>query len=116
MVRKLNEEAVSPVIAVILMVAITVVLAATVFVLVSDIGSQTVKQAPQMSFRDDQEQDTVTVVQVSRPMTWGDLAVTGCTAPAATEAVDPGDQLTACGGRVTVSHRVSGTLLYEKSF
>lgn len=116
MVRKLNEEAVSPVIAVILMVAITVVLAATVFVLVADISGNTAKQAPQISWRDDQEADTVTVVQVSNPTTWGQLVVVGCTAPAPGDAVDPGDQLTACSGRVTISHQASGTLLYEKSF
>lgn len=48
-----EEEAVSPVIAVILMVAITVVLAATVFVLVSDLGGDVGKTGPKLSIVSD---------------------------------------------------------------
>lgn len=48
-----NEEAVSPVIGVILMVAITVVLAAVVFVLVSDLGGDSgVPEFPQADSED----------------------------------------------------------------
>jgi flagellin-like protein len=43
-----DEEAVSPVIAVILMVAITVVLAATVFVLVNELGQNVGNTGPQL--------------------------------------------------------------------
>ncbi|HET6399612.1 MAG TPA: type IV pilin N-terminal domain-containing protein [Candidatus Thermoplasmatota archaeon] len=47
---KANEEAVSPVIGVILMVAITVVLAAVVFVLVTRLAGNSNDAAPQISF------------------------------------------------------------------
>jgi archaeal type IV pilus assembly protein PilA len=47
---KANEEAVSPVIGVILMVAITVVLAAVVFVLVTRLAGNNNDAAPQISF------------------------------------------------------------------
>lgn len=49
----MDEEAVSPVIAVILMVAITVVLAATVFVLVSDLGGDVGQSSPKMQLVSD---------------------------------------------------------------
>jgi flagellin-like protein len=113
---KMNDEAVSPVIAVILMVAITVVLAATVFVLVSDIGNNTTGSAPELSFREDQEADTLTVIKAESGLTWASFTVSGCTAPADAESVDAGDQLTACSGRVTVSHDASNTLVYEGTF
>lgn len=64
------DEAVSPVIAVILMVAITVVLAATVFVLVSDIGSNTSKNAPQMGWSDDETNDKWSVSQAPNQVGW----------------------------------------------
>ena len=48
-----EEEAVSPVIAVILMVAITVVLAATVFVLVNDLGKNVGQTGPSLGLVSD---------------------------------------------------------------
>ncbi len=70
-----EEEAVSPVIAVILMVAITVVLAATVFVLVSDIGGQTGSAAPSISFSADEGQDRLSVNQAGQNADWNRLTV-----------------------------------------
>src|ERR1051325_10433853 len=70
-----DEEAVSPVIAVILMVAITVVLAATVFVLVSDIGSKTQKNAPQIGWADDEVGDKMTVSQAPAQVFWHDMQI-----------------------------------------
>ena len=64
------DEAVSPVIAVILMVAITVVLAATVFVLVSDIGSQSAKSAPQIGWSDDETNDRWQINQAPTQVDW----------------------------------------------
>jgi flagellin-like protein len=69
------DEAVSPVIAVILMVAITVVLAATVFVLVSDIGSNTQQQGPQMGWTTDESADTFSVSQAPNQVLWKDFEV-----------------------------------------
>ncbi|HUR62116.1 MAG TPA: type IV pilin [Candidatus Thermoplasmatota archaeon] len=51
---KANDEAVSPVIGVILMVAITVVLAAVVFVLVSNLSKGANTASPQVAFTKDE--------------------------------------------------------------
>src|SRR5688500_3796114 len=64
------DDAVSPVIAVILMVAITVVLAATVFVLVSDIGGNTGSAAPQISWNPDEGNDRLSVNTASQNADW----------------------------------------------
>ena len=56
-----DEDAVSPVIAVILMVAITVVLAATVFVLVSDIGKNAGQAPMNMGITNSETDDNLVV-------------------------------------------------------
>lgn len=71
-----TDEAVSPVIAVILMVAITVVLAATVFVLVSDIGSQTGKTAPAFSLTQDETLDRLSISSAASGADWNRLELT----------------------------------------
>lgn len=70
----LADDAVSPVIAVILMVAITVVLAATVFVLVSDIGSNQ-KSGPTVSLRTDETNDRVIVDSGASNADWQRIQV-----------------------------------------
>lgn len=67
---KNDTQAVSPIIAVILMVAITVVLAATVFVLVSDIGNNV--NAPNGVLNANKEEDTdrVSIVSVGDGLDW----------------------------------------------
>ena len=74
------DEAVSPVIAVILMVAITVVLAATVFVLVSDIGSNTSQQGPQMGWAESEPDDEFTITQGPSQVNWDEFEIK-CSAP-----------------------------------
>lgn len=69
------DEAVSPVIAVILMVAITVVLAATVFVLVSDIGSQTQTTQPAVSWTMDEIADRWEIAQAPNQVAWAGYSV-----------------------------------------
>src|SRR5687767_3704005 len=59
---KADEEAVSPVVGVILMVAITVVLAAVVFVLVNQLGGASEK-APDMGFTKDNSGATISVIK-----------------------------------------------------
>lgn len=110
-----DERAVSPVIAVILMVAITVVLAATVFVLVSDIGTQ--PAGPQVSFVRDNAAKSLTVSGVSDGVyEWGEFVIQGCTAPAGNDTVSAGDSLTACNGNVKVIHTPSNSLIYQTEF
>jgi flagellin-like protein len=110
-----DKTAVSPVIAVILMVAITVVLAAVVFVLVSDIGSQVGGVPPNVGFA--KEGDGLQVVSIDRPSMWGDFAVSGCSGvPDGNETVDAGDRVTGCTGDVVVVHRPSNSIVYRTEF
>jgi flagellin-like protein len=71
---KQNDEAVSPVIGVILMVAITVVLAAVVFVLVSNLGGDS-NTAPAISWNKNESQDTLSVVTASSNADWSNLEI-----------------------------------------
>lgn len=71
---KHNDEAVSPVIGVILMVAITVVLAAVVFVLVSNLGGDS-NTAPAISWNKNESQDTLSVVTASSNADWANLEI-----------------------------------------
>lgn len=73
------DEAVSPVIAVILMVAITVVLAATVFVLVSDIGSQTQTTQPAVSWTMDEVADRWEIAQAPNQVAWASYSIKSAT-------------------------------------
>jgi flagellin-like protein len=69
-----EEEAVSPVIGVILMVAITVVLAAVVFVLVSDLGN-TDEAAAAVSFSKDEGTDRIEVISAASSADWNRLSI-----------------------------------------
>lgn len=103
-----EEEAVSPVIGVILMVAISVVLAAVVFVLVSDIDAA--EPAPTMAFRDDG--DSYVLIHATPGLDWSEFTVTGCeTVPEG--PVVAGDMLEACTDPVRVTHIESNNLIWS---
>jgi flagellin-like protein len=70
---KQNDEAVSPVIGVILMVAITVVLAAVVFVLVSNLGKSS-NSAPTFALNRDDASDRLSVTSADSDADWNRLA------------------------------------------
>jgi flagellin-like protein len=117
---KQNDEAVSPVIGVILMVAITVVLAAVVFVLVSNLGEGS-ESAPNISFNKDSADGTLTVVQ-AEDANWADFSISpaGCTVTTSTGPdVNAGDQITCTGSRpinVAITHTPTNSLVYSTSF
>jgi flagellin-like protein len=71
---KQNDEAVSPVIGVILMVAITVVLAAVVFVLVSNLG-KTSNTAPTFVVSRDDATDRLSVTSADSDADWNRLSI-----------------------------------------
>jgi flagellin-like protein len=71
---KQNDEAVSPVIGVILMVAITVVLAAVVFVLVSNLGKSS-NSAPTFALSRNDATDQLSVTSADSDADWNRLAV-----------------------------------------
>jgi flagellin-like protein len=84
---KQNDEAVSPVIGVILMVAITVVLAAVVFVLVSNLSKGANNAAPQVAFTKDEQGSSaggvLTVVSITNGPLDTSKVVVGGVAPGA---------------------------------
>lgn len=123
---RLDDSGVSPVIGVILMVAITVVLAAIVFVLVSNLG-RAPGEIPSLSMTIDG--DNFTVAHASPGLLWGDLLLApvtdSCTpaflvvqeadgsTPPAEVHVLAGDMVSGCGGHLTVSHRPSNTVIFQ---
>lgn len=79
-IKKLWEDktGVSPIIAVILMVAITVVLAATIYVWVSGFGGGG-DETPSMSCRADNTDDRLVVVSADVELAWEDIEITNLT-------------------------------------
>ena len=94
---KANDEAVSPVIGVILMVAITVVLAAVVFVLVSNLSKNSNSSAPSMTFNQDRSSHYLQVISADPTADWKNIQASVTSSAAA--------GTTAC----TATHSSSGT-------
>ncbi len=108
---KASTEAVSPVIGVILMVAITVVLAAVVFTIVSQLSTD---QEPTPTLSMSQKGDVLTVVRVVGDVSWDQLTVSGCTGTVPTVGdVTAGDELTGCGDTVKIVHTPSNSLVWN---
>jgi flagellin-like protein len=117
---KANDEAVSPVIGVILMVAITVVLAAVVFVLVSNLSKNSNTAAPNVTFNQDNSAHTLTIVSADAAANWqnvrGTITGTGCgyglnaaASTATTGAVSAGSQAVTAGDVLKVYTGTAGT-------
>ena len=70
-----NEEGVSAVIGVILMVAITVAIAATVYVYVSGMIGGTSESTPTITFTPDNSADKLTVVSADTGLNWTDFKI-----------------------------------------
>ena len=122
---KMNEdEAVSAVIGVILMVAITVAIAATVYVYVSGMIGTSPDTAPEIQFVKDEMSNRLTVAKAApQDLTWADVSIS-CTNgsyvnntwSASTEAIDAGDYLTVTPDSgetavLTIRHIDTNTLL-----
>lgn len=110
--KRMNDEAVSPVIGVILMVAITVVLAAVVFVLVTNL-SNTNELPPDITWRYDTD-GTLQVISADTGTNWNDLSIAGCTGATPTGNVTAGQKLTGCSEPITITHTPTNTLIYER--
>ena len=124
-----DDDAVSPVIGVILMVAITVVLAAVVFVLVSDSGSDAA-DTPKASFTTDRSGagGEMRVVKITQgPIDVADLSATHSDALAVCGLFDVTGTAKASGdlaagdywscdldGDLTIIHTASDTLLVQQ--
>ena len=111
-----EEEAVSAVIGVILMVAITVAIAATVYVYVSGMLTPGSQDEPECAFIMDDVANTLTLTKVSESgLTWGtDLIVTNTSAVGAipSGSVAAGDQITGITGVNTITVSYKGQTLY----
>ncbi len=111
--RKFKEdgEAVSAVIGVILMVAITVAIAATVYVYVSGMLGTGADKAPDITFQ--KGSNYLQVISKSENVSWNTLQVSGGSPPSG--YVEPGQKITGCSGTVTVTYDNS-TLLGSWDF
>ena len=122
-----DKKAVSPVVGVILMVAITIVLAATIYVWVAGMSSPAAT-APSINLRGTFSSDgstlTLTVVSVQGDAKWSDLQVTvsdGSANYPTTGLVKAGDQITITGYSgteitVQIVHVPSNSIIYEDTF
>lgn len=105
------EEAVSPVIGVILMVAITVVLAAVVYALVADLGNEQATPTPQVSLQGNGS-GNYTVLRADRNLLWEDFSVYGCTTiPGGT--IDAGDKLGGCDEDAYMTHTATNSIVWR---
>jgi len=134
-----NKKAVSPVVGVILMVAITIVLAATIYIWISSMSSPAAT-APTINFRGSVVQNgtgsgynlTLTVISVQGNARWEDLTITYSINGNASQTVDlsgqnlsgavnAGDQIIISnlnsGAEVTVQvvHNPSNSVIYENT-
>lgn len=114
-----NDDAVSPVIAVILMVAITVVLAATVYVWVSGFGSQSGTPAKTISLSSagalatdgsSNNWKNYTVASATSGMKWSDITLTlnGASLPCATTYGATGFAISQAGAAVACGTGTAG--------
>lgn len=114
---KNENEGVSPVVGVILMVAITVVLAAIVFVLVNNLGHGTNNaNTPQMGFAQDNAAKSLTVNSSPLGVHWSDIGVTGCTTRPTTGDVLAGQKITGCTGEVLVTYTPTNAVILQTQF
>ena len=70
-----NDQAVSAVIGVILMVAITVAIAATVYVYVSGMIGGTSESTPSIAFAKDNAKDKIYVTSAATGIAWSDISI-----------------------------------------
>ena len=125
-----TDEAVSPIVGVILMVAITVVLAATLFLVTSRLKEGANAESPYIGFSTHDNAGapggTLTIVRITNgPVEKADVVVDGTAGPTCSwNYLDPtsltinaGDELDCTGnGRVTISHAPSDTLFFQAVF
>jgi len=141
-----DDQAVSPVIGVILMVAITVVLAAVVFVLVSELASEKREAPAAIGFSKDEANDRIDVARAEADLDWsqleirsaalvaglvydrnaaaglGDTAVTSVPTALSAKSLDGGDYLEFCATlpasdvEILLLHPASNAVVYRATF
>lgn len=110
-----SEDAVSPVLATVLLIAIVVVLAGIVLAIGFAVNQGRGDPPRAFAFTKDDASGEVRVVTAPHGVPWSEIRVTGCsTVPAGT--VDPGDAVTGCSGHVTLVDTHTNTLLASYDF
>ncbi len=107
-----DNYAVSPVIGVILMVAITVVLAATVYVMVNSLGGNETETIPTITLQCNANDCFVS--HASDGLTWEQLLVRGCDTVPVSGNVTAGQSLEFCNDEVIITHLPSNTIIYRR--
>lgn len=107
-----EEEAVSPVIGVILMVAITVVLAAVVYALVTGLGGGA-EETPTVAMDEEDTGDWI-VIRADKDLEWEDFTVSGCTT-VPTGSMEAGDRLLGCSEFAVMTHDKSNAIVWRAS-
>lgn len=93
---KQNDEGVSPVIGVILMVAITVVLAAVVWVMVSKLAQDSPAELTTLGIQRKESPLSYMVMSAPNDLTYQELTISGCATHKTTGVVLAGDSFTGC--------------------
>lgn len=93
------------------MVAITVVLAAVVYVLVQDLGGDP-QQTPSIVMDEEDTEGTWTVIRADLDLAWSDFTVEGCTT-VPTGSLDAGDQLVGCTDTALMRHNDSNSIVWR---
>jgi len=109
-----KEEAVSPIIGIVLMVAITIAIAATVYVYVGgmlDMTATTTDVVPDVQFM--RQSDSLIVYRCNSVIDWSNITVSG-TATKPSGSVDAGDSISDCSGDVSVA--IDGLLIGSWTF
>lgn len=120
-------SAVSQVVGVLVLLAITVAMAAVVFVLAQQESGRVAEPPPLLALATDDAQGTATVQNNPRGIAWEDLEVSGCSVSIldaqgelldASGPVRAGQTLSGClpGDRLSVVHRTSGALVFQHAF
>lgn len=108
------DAAVSPVIGVVLMVAITAIMAAMVFVLATNMVSP--EATPQVHLEQYMNDGELLVLTADPGIPWTDIYANGCTTKPATGNVQAGDTISGCTGNVSVGHTPTNSLIWRGTF
>ena len=118
-----EEEAVSAVIGVILMVAITVAIAATVYVYVSGMIGTSPETTPSIQFTKDSSAKTLTVSTADpTSLIWNQLSISSTGSHkeqsgwSTTEQILAGHAIYSCSGTITIRHIATNTLIGTYEF
>lgn len=110
-----NDDAVTPLVASLLLLGVVAILAASVMYLGQDLGANAGKLSMGYVFDHDLAQGTVDVVRAPDGVPWKQLDVQGCAA-VPTGLVSAGDTVSGCSGHVTIRDVEANFVLFDRQF